>query len=168
MLTFFCKTYNYKDTLCRNVYKNILIWTWNKNCFYYENWMQHVKFVKKTSMPKPVQALDISSARAQVAPKLLKALAILTDTTIRRSAFDREDRKPNSKSEKRPHFSRRSASLLFTRFFKDFPNYRKKTNRVIVFCQTPFPNILKYRNYWWDLQTIWRTRFLQKNIEEFT
>ena len=115
-----------------------------------------------------LKALDISSARAQVAPNLLKALAILTDTTIRRSAFDREDRKPNSKSEKRPHFSRRSASLLFTRFFKDFPNYRKKTNRVIVFCQTPFPNILKYRNYWWDLQTIWRTRFLQKNIEEFT
>ena len=68
--------------------------------------MQHIKFVKKTSMPKPVQALDISSARAQVAPNLLKALAILTYTTIRRFAFEREDRKPNWKSEKRPHFSR--------------------------------------------------------------
>ena len=59
--------------------------------------MQHITFVKKTSMPKPVQALDISSARAQVAPDLLKALAILTDTTIRRSAFEREDRKTNWK-----------------------------------------------------------------------
>ena len=57
-------------------------------------------------MPKPVQALDISSARAQVAPNLLKALAILTYTTIRRFAFEREDQKPNWKSEKRPHFSR--------------------------------------------------------------
>ena len=75
--------------------------------------MQHIKFVKKTSMPKPVQALDISSARAQVAPKLLKDLAILTDTTIRRSAFDREDRKPNSKSEKGLISLGDLASLLF-------------------------------------------------------
>ena len=30
----------------------------------------------------------------------------LSDTTVRRSAVDREDLKPNWKSEKRPHFSR--------------------------------------------------------------
>ena len=40
------------------------------------------------------KALDISSARAQVAPDLLKALAFLLDTTVRRSAVDREDLKP--------------------------------------------------------------------------
>ena len=32
----------------------------------------------------------ISSATARVAPDLLKALAILSDTTVRRSAVDRE------------------------------------------------------------------------------
>ena len=46
------------------------------------------------------KALDISSATAQVAPNLLKALAILSDTTVRRSAVDREDLKPYWKSEK--------------------------------------------------------------------
>ena len=33
------------------------------------------------------KALDISSATARVAPDLLKALAILSDTTVRRSNF---------------------------------------------------------------------------------
>ena len=35
-----------------------------------------------------------------VAPDLLKALGILLDTTVRRSAVEREDLKPNWKSEK--------------------------------------------------------------------
>ena len=50
--------------------------------------------MKKTSMPNPVKALNISSATARVAPDLLKALAILSDTTVRKSAVDREDLKP--------------------------------------------------------------------------
>ena len=62
------------------------------------------------------KALDISSATARVAPDLLKALAILSDTTVRRSAVDREDLKPYWKLEKRPHFSRWSTILLFTDF----------------------------------------------------
>ena len=48
--------------------------------------------MKKTSMPNPVRALDISSTAARVAPDLLKALAILSDTTIRRSVVDQEDK----------------------------------------------------------------------------
>ena len=46
------------------------------------------------------KALDISSTTAWVAPDLLKALAILSDTTVRRSAVDQEDLKPYWKSEK--------------------------------------------------------------------
>ena len=52
------------------------------------------------------KALDISSATALVAPDLLKALAILSDITVTRSAVDEKDPKPNYKSEKRLHFSR--------------------------------------------------------------
>ena len=52
------------------------------------------------------KALDISSATAQVVPELLKALAILSDTIVRRSAVDREDLKPYWKSKKRPDFSK--------------------------------------------------------------
>ena len=46
------------------------------------------------------KALDILSATARVVPDLLKALAILSETTVRRSAVDREDLKPYWKSEK--------------------------------------------------------------------
>ena len=46
------------------------------------------------------KALDISSATARVAPDLLKAIAILSDTTVRRSAVDWEDLKQYWKSEK--------------------------------------------------------------------
>ena len=52
------------------------------------------------------KALDISNAIARVAPDLLEALAILSDTTVRRSVVDREDIKSYWKSEKRLHFSR--------------------------------------------------------------
>ena len=38
---------------------------------------------------------------ARVAPGLLKALGILSDTTVRGSEVNREDLKPNWKSEKR-------------------------------------------------------------------
>ena len=37
---------------------------------------------------------------------LLKALAILSDTTVRSSAVDRDDLKPYWKKKKRPHLSR--------------------------------------------------------------
>ena len=64
------------------------------------------------------KALNISSATAQVAPDLLKAQAMLSDTTVRRSAVDREDLKLYWKLEKRPYFSRRSTILIFTSFSK--------------------------------------------------
>ena len=51
------------------------------------------------------KALDISSAIAGLALDLLKALAILSDVTVKRSVFDPEDLKPYWKSEKRPRFS---------------------------------------------------------------
>ena len=38
--------------------------------------------------------MDISRATVQVAPDLLKALAILSDTALKRSAIDQEDLKP--------------------------------------------------------------------------
>ena len=50
--------------------------------------------------------MDISSATARVAPDLLKALAILSDATVIRSAVDQEDLKPYWKTEKRSHLFR--------------------------------------------------------------
>ena len=63
-------------------------------------------------------ALDITIATAQVAPDLLKALAILSDTTVRRSAFDGDNLKPFWKAEKRPHFDQQSYYLqVFLRLY---------------------------------------------------
>ena len=87
------------------------------------------------------KALDISSATARVAPDLLKALIILSVTTVTRSAEDREDLKPYWKSEKRPDSSR-STILLFKSFFKDFTNHRNKTNRAVVLTVDISPTFL--------------------------
>ena len=59
-----------------------------------------------TSMSNLVKALNISTATAQVAQDLLKALTILSDATVRRYVVDREGLNPYWKSEKRPHYSR--------------------------------------------------------------
>ena len=50
------------------------------------------------------KTLDISSATAWVVPDWLNALAILSDTTVRRSAVDQEDLKPYWTSEKNATF----------------------------------------------------------------
>ena len=116
------------------------------------------------------KTLDISSVTARAAPDLLKPLATLSDTPVRRSGVDWEDLTPYWKSENRPPFSRWSTilSFSFSKLFKDFTNYRKKINRVVVFSRRPFPNILKYRDHWWNLPTIWKTRLLKTLIEEFS
>ena len=68
-----------------------------------------------------LEALDILSATVRVVPDLLKALAILSDKTVRRSAVNRkEDLKPYWKSEKNAHISRWSTSLLSTSLSKTF------------------------------------------------
>ena len=48
------------------------------------------------------------------------------------------------------------------KFFKDFTNHRK--NRAVVFSCRPFPNILQYRDHWWNLLTIWKTRLLIRHL----
>ena len=47
-----------------------------------------------------------TTGHCTITTDLLKAQAILSDTTVRRSAVDCNDLKPYRKSEKRPHFSR--------------------------------------------------------------
>ena len=64
------------------------------------------------------KALDISNASASVAPDVLKALALLSDTTMKRSVVDQEDLKTYWKSQNRPHFSRWTTILLLTSFSK--------------------------------------------------
>ena len=71
------------------------------------------------------KTLDISSTVALVAPDLLKALTILSDTTARRSPVDQEALKPYWKSQKKPNFWMWGTSLLY-KIFKDFNNQGSK------------------------------------------
>ena len=86
-------------------------------------------------------------------------------TSIKRNfvAVDREELKPNWKSGL--HFYKWSPIIVFT-FFSN--TLRGKADRMIVFSCRHFPHILKYRDYWWYLLTIWKTRLLETYIEEFS
>ena len=100
-------------------------------------------------MPNPVKSLRYSAA--SVAPDLIKALAILSDTTARRPAFDREDIKPYWKSEKKVIKDQGGKKVInksiIYRFFKDFTKHGKTTKRSVFFSCIPFTNILKYRKH---------------------
>ena len=72
---------------------------------------------------------------------LLKAVAFLSNTTVWRSESEREDQKPYWKLEKRPHLV--INKLIIYKFFKDFANQRKKTNRAAVFNHRPIRDMLK-------------------------
>ena len=115
----------------------------------YPNWNSiRFGFVKKTKMSHPVRTFDISSATPEVAPELLKAINF----------------KPYWKS-KEATFVKVVNNPIIHKFSKDFTNNGKKSNRAIVFSYIPLPNILKYMVHISDLQTTWKTRFLQTHIE---
>ena len=76
--------------------------------------MKDLRFWRTPACQTLSNILNISSATAQVAPDLLNALAITSDTTVRRFVVDQEDLKPYQKSDKRPNFYRWSKTLLTT------------------------------------------------------
>ena len=61
----------------------------------------------ETSMSNSVKCPENIKCYSLIAANLLKALAILSDTTVRRSAVDGEDLKPNWKPEKKPQVFQR-------------------------------------------------------------
>ena len=75
-----------------------------------------------------LKALDIPGATVPVASDLLLSLAILSDTTVRRSEVDREDLKPRKKTM----FSFVINNIIICNFYEDFSNHRKKINRAVV------------------------------------
>ena len=96
---------------------------------------QELSLWKKALCQTMSKALNISSATAWVSPDLLKVLAVLSDTTVRRSAMYQEDLKPYWKSEKRSSFSRWSTSLLFTNLFTVvylFTSHRRLTEWYLL------------------------------------
>ena len=117
---------------------------------------------RRTACQTLSKALDILSVIGHVAPDLLKALAILSDTSVRRSTVDREDHKTITRNQKKKAtFLQVINKPVIYKFFKDFANHRKKNNRVVIFSHRLFYNILKYMDHQGALQTIYKTRLLQ-------
>ena len=74
-------------------------------------------------------------AATLVAPDLLKACTIQSDTTVRLSAIDPEDLKPYSKSEKATFLETINKTII------------EKTKRRLRFSQKLLYNVLKYRDH---------------------
>ena len=59
-------------------------------------------------------------------------------------------------------------NLIIYKFFKEFINHKKKTNRAVVFSCRYFPSIFKYCDRRLNFPKIKRSRFIQTQIEEFS
>ena len=86
------------------------------------------KFVKKTCMPNHVNSLGYIKCYSLSSPRPAKS----PGSSIRHNC-----------EKKKGHISLGDNNPIIYKFFKDFTNHRKKTNRVVVFTCRPFPNILK-------------------------
>ena len=85
-------------------------------------------FVKNTNMPNSIKSLGYIKCYSLSNPRPAKSLAILSDTTVGRSAVDQKDLKPYWKSEKKPPFSRLSTIVLFRSFSKTLLTTERRLN----------------------------------------
>ena len=120
--------YSCEDFPCRTIQSCLLLRKGDK--VKYLTWNSiRLNFVKKTSKPNPIKTLRYIKCCNSNSLRHIKSLGILSDTTVRRSAVNREDLKPYWKSEKRPHFSRWSTILLFTSFSKTLLTTERRLTR---------------------------------------
>ena len=127
-----------------------------------------LKFVKKTSMQNPVASLGYMKCCSSSSPRPVKS----PSNSIRHNhqIICSWLRGPKTILEirKKATFMLVINKPVIYKFFKDFTNHRKKSSRAVVFSCRPFPDILKIKDYGWDLPTIWKTRILLTHIEEFS
>ena len=114
--------------------------------------------MKSTSMPNSVESLGYIKYYSSSNPRPVKC----SSNSIRHNCQKIYSwlRRPKTIMEirKKTHISLGDQKSYYLRVFPRLTNHRKKTNRVVVFSNRLFPNILKYRDHWWDLPTIWKTR----------
>ena len=77
-------------------------------------------------MPNPVKSLGYLKCYSLSSPRpVKKTKKFLSDTTVKRSAVE---------IRKKARFLYMVKKPINYKFFKDFTNYRKQINRVVVFC----------------------------------
>ena len=69
-------------------------------------------------------------------------------------------------NQKKGHISLGDQQAYYLHVFQILFPPQKEDKQGSIFFDTRFPNILKYKDHWWDLPEIWKTRFLQAYIEE--
>ena len=140
-------------------------------------WPERLKFMKKISMPNTVKSLWYIKFHSLNSPRSIKS----PSNSIRYNCekICSWSRRPKTILEMRKKVTffqvinnpitykfLQQTIIYNNHIFKEFTNHRKKTNMAVVFSCRPFPNILKYGDHWWNLPTIWKTRLLEKLIEE--
>ena len=70
--------------------------------------------------------------------------------------------------QKKAKFIKVINQLIIYKFFKEFINHKKKTNRAVVFSCRCLPNILKYCDYRLNIKKFRWSRFNQAQIKNFT
>ena len=125
-------------------------------------------FVKKTSLPNSVEIIGYIKCYMSSSPTPVKSAS--NSLRYNSQKICSSPRRPETILEiriKASVFKVINKPVIY-KFVEDFSSRRKNTNRVVVFSCRPFLNILKYRNPRGDLPTIWKTRFFQTRIEEFS
>ena len=122
--------------------------------------------MKKTSMPNPVKSLGYMESYSSSSPRPAKSPSNSNRYNWKKICC--WSRRPNTILEirKKVTFLWVVNNPIAYKFFKDFINYRKKTNWAVVFSCRTFLNILKYRQHQWNLLSIWKTRLLETLTKE--
>ena len=120
------------------------VYYWEKkNKANYLTWYSiRPKFLKNTSMPKPVKSRRYIQCNSWSSPRLVKRPSNSIIYNCEKICC--WSRRPKTKLE-----IRKNATFVYVinnpiiyKFFKGFTYHRKKTNRAVVFSCRPFPTFL--------------------------
>ena len=129
------------------------------------------KSVKKTSMPKPVKSRKCIKCYSSSSPRPAKSPSNSFRCTCQKICSWLRGPKIILEIRKKATFLYLINNPINYKFFKDFTNHGKKTNRAIVFSYRPFTNILKYRQHPNNLEnktpadTYWRVQLVCKKAQ---
>ena len=174
-----CRTKN--GPLRKSSIKGIFLWRFpiqnhpkpritekRKNKTKYLTWNSiRLKVVKKTRQ-NSVKSLRYIKRYSSSCPRTVKSPSISIRRNCQKISSWSRRSKPILEIRKKTTFLKVIKIPIIYKFFKDFTNHRRKTNRAVVFSSRPFRNITKYRDHCWHLPTIWKTILFQTHIEEFS
>ena len=83
------------------------------------------------------------------------------------SMFPRQKYQSHTGDQKKAKFLKMISKYIIFKFFIEFTNHERNTNRAVVFSYRCLPNILKYCDHRWNFPKFRRSRFIQTQIQKF-